>query len=312
MLAAIVLLAFSFISFAFLATKFAPLRGHPVLSAYWHWLAGVPTGRSLRRGLVGPIWSSLLPALGHTAALLSATLLIVGLVSVALAAIAATRPGSPVDISIRSGLYLAWGVPVFLLALLAQESVGALGSARGIGPFPLSGWPGSCPTGIGLNAGTLTPCPSAGTGAHYVLNVLTHVALPALVLAMSFVGLHGRYLRASLVVSLAAPYVTTARSKGVRERDVVLRHALRNSLITFVAALLADFGALLGATLVIDWIFQLNGIGKLYLRELNPNVPSIDAYAVEALLLVTGGLLIGFSLLSELAVVWLDPRARPR
>jgi peptide/nickel transport system permease protein len=190
--------------------------------------------------------------------------------------------------------------------------VSALGSARGLGPFPLAGWPGLCPTGIGLNAGTLNPCPVAAGGAGYALDVLRYVTLPALALAVGFVGLHGRYLRAALAGALSAPYVTTARAKGLPERTVLFRHALRNSLATFAAVLLADFGALLGATLVIDWVFQLNGLGMLYLRELNPNVPSIDPYAVEVLLLVTAGLLILFSVLSELAVVALDPRVRAR
>jgi ABC-type dipeptide/oligopeptide/nickel transport system permease component len=312
LLGAVVLVAFSFLSFVFFAAKFYPLKGKAVLPEYWRWLSGIPSGRSLTHGLAGPIWPKLLPALGHTFALLAVTFAIVVVASVTLACLAASVRGSALDGLVRVGLYLTWGIPVFLLALIVQQVVGAIGGARGIGPFPLGGWPGSCPTGIGLNAGTLSPCPPAGTGVGYALDVLRHVTLPALALSVGFVGLHGRYLRAALVGALAAPYVTTARAKGVSERSVLLRHALRNSLITFVAVLLADFGALLGATLVVDWVFQLNGLGMLYLRELNPNIPSIDPYAVEALLLVTAGLLIVFSVLSELSVVLLDPRVRAR
>lgn len=306
------LFVFSFLSFVFLATKFYPLKGKPALAEYWRWLSGIPSGQSLTRGLAGRIWPTLLPALGHTFALLAVTFAIVVVASVTLACLAASMRGSALDGAVRVGLYLTWGIPVFLIALLVQQVVGALGGARGIGPFPLAGWPGSCPTGIGLNAGTLSPCPGAGTGVGYAVDVLRYVTLPALALSIGFVGLHGRYLRAALTGALTAPYVTTARAKGVPERLVLLRHALRNSLVTFVAVLLADFGALLGATLVIDWVFQLNGLGMLYLRELNPNVPSIDPYAVEALLLVTAGLLVAFSILSELSVVLLDPRARAR
>jgi peptide/nickel transport system permease protein len=130
------------------------------------------------------------------------------------------------------------------------------------------------------------------------------------VLAAGFVGLHARYLRTSLVVALAAPYATTARAKGLSERNVVLRHALRNSLVTFAAAVLADFGAVFGAALAIDAIFRLNGLGTLFISTLNPNVPVLDAYQLQLLLLMTGVLLLASSLLSELAVVWLDPRAR--
>lgn len=314
LLALCVLVAFSFFSFVFFAARFYPLKGHPALPAYWHWLTGIPNG-SLREGFSpgdGPIWPPLLHALGHTFALLGVTFVLIVIASVGLACVAAATRGSALDIGVRVGLYLTWGIPVFLLALVVQQVVGAVGGARGLGPFPLAGWPGSCPTGIGLNAGTLNPCPAAAHGAGYAVDVLRHVTLPALGLAVSFVGLHGRYLRSALVTALSAPYVVTARAKGVPERSVVLRHALRNSLAIFVAALLADFGALLGATLVIDWIFQLGGLGMLYLRELDPNRGSIDPYAVEAMLLVTAVLLIVFSLLSELAVVLLDPRASAR
>jgi peptide/nickel transport system permease protein len=311
LLAVAVLFAFSFVSFVFFATGFYPLKGRPALPEYWRWLSGIPSG-NLAHGLTGPIWPELLPALGHTFALLAVTFAVVVVASISLACLAVSVRGSALDALVRVGLYLTWGIPVFLLALIVQQVVGALGSARGIGPFPLAGWPGFCPTGIGLNAGTLNPCPAAAGGAGYALDVLRHVTLPALALAVGFVGLHGRYLRAALAGALSAPYVTTARAKGLSERAVLFRHALRNSLSTFVAVLLADFGALLGATLVIDWVFQLNGLGMLYLRELNPNVPSIDPYAVEVLLLVTACLLIAFSVLSELAVVALDPRVRAR
>jgi ABC-type dipeptide/oligopeptide/nickel transport system permease component len=96
---------------------------------------------------------------------------------------------------------------------------------------------------------------------------------------------------------------------------VLLRHALRNSLSAFLAALTSDFGAHFGAALAIDWIFQLNGLGTLFIRELSINnlqgagIP-VDVYAVEALLLVTALLLLGASLVGEAAVAMLDPRAR--
>jgi peptide/nickel transport system permease protein len=168
---------------------------------------------------------------------------------------------------------------------------------------------------LGLNAGTFVPCPAAGTGVGYVVNVIRSVTLPALTLAAGFVGLHARYLRTSLSVALDAPYTTTARAKGLPERLVLLRHAMRNSLATFLGAMLADVGAIFGASLAIDWIFQLNGIGSLFIRELGINNISgnsifIDVYAVEALLLVTALILLVSSFLSEFVVFALDPRAR--
>lgn len=311
LLAALVLLAFSFVSFLLFASQFYPLRGHAILPAYWTWLRGLPSGRTLTHGLMGPIWPVLGRSVGHTAALLGLTLVFVVLGSLALACVAAVRRRRAVDTLLRVVSYLAWGVPAFLLGFIVQAIVNGLGSAHGLGPFPVAGWPGSCPAGIGLDAGTISPCPAAGTGLRYVLNVARYVTLPALTLSVGFIALHSRYLRSSLVAALDAPYTITARAKGLPERVVVFRHALRNSLVTFVSAVLADFGAIFSAALVVDWVFQLNGMGSLFFREIDPNAPVLDAYAAQALLLVSGLLLLTTSLLSELAVIWLDPRARP-
>jgi peptide/nickel transport system permease protein len=313
LLALVVLIAFSFVSFIFFAGRFEPLEEHPVLPQYWTWLRGIPSGRSLSRGsgvVFGErLWPTLLPSLAHTLVLLGLTFLLVFVFAVGFASTAAVTRGSVVDLLLRGGMYAAWGIPAFLLALIVQQVLNAIGGARGAGPFPIAGWPGTCPAGIGVDAGTISPCPAAGSGLDYVLNVLRYATLPALVLSVAFVGLHGRHLRSSLVLALGAPFTTTARAKGLPERTVVLRHALRASLATFVAALLADFGAIFSAALAVDWIFQLNGIGSLFIREINPNVPVLDAYAVQLLLLVTGVLLVGFSLLSDLVVPLLDPRA---
>jgi hypothetical protein len=195
LMSALLLLAFSFVSFCLFAAKFNPLRGHPVLPAYWLWLRGVPSGHSLSRGLFGPIWPTLLPSLGHTLVLLALTLALVVAFAAAIGTVAAARSGSVLDGLLRLFMYVAWGVPAFLLAFLVQEAINGLGTSHGLGPFPLAGWPGSCPTGFGLNAGVVTPCPAAGTGIQYVANVLRYLTLPALTLACGFVGLHARYLR---------------------------------------------------------------------------------------------------------------------
>lgn len=311
LLALLVLWAFTFLSFLLFASQFYPLRGHPILPAYWVWLSGLPSGRTLLHGLQGPIWPTLGRSVGHTAVLLAFTLVLVVFFSVALASLAVARRGGALDTTLRGLSYLCWGIPAFLLALIVQALVSGFGSAHGLGPFPVAGWPGSCPAGLGLDAGTISPCPIAGRGLRYALNVGRYVTLPALTLAVGFVALHSRYLRSSLAVALEAPYAITARAKGLPERTVVFRHALRNSLVTFVSALLADFGAIFSAALVVDWVFQLNGMGSLFFREINPSAPVLDAYAAQALLLVSGLLLLISSLLSELAVLWLDPRARP-
>jgi ABC-type dipeptide/oligopeptide/nickel transport system permease component len=310
-LAVLVLFVSSLASFWFFATNTDPLQGHPVLPEYWAWLKGIWTGRSTHSLLSNfPLWPMMLHALVHTCVLLVAALALVVVGSVALAVVAARRPGSAVDLLLRAASYLAWGIPAFLLALVVQLLAGDFGSAHGVGPFPIAGWPGSCPPGIGINAGTIS-CPPGGGGAHYVLNVLRYITLPAFTLALGFIGLHGRYLRSSLLDTLGAPYIVTARAKGLPERRVVFRHALRTSLVAFASALLADFGAIFGSALAVDWIFQLQGLGTVFIHEFPvTSYAPIDTYSVQLVLLLTASLVMISSFLGELLVLGLDPRLR--
>jgi peptide/nickel transport system permease protein len=323
-LALVVLFVFASATFFFLAAKTNPLAGHPLLPAYGRWLRGLVTGSSYHSlGYVAPtglhftppsLWPQLLPALGHTAVLLAIALLVVVCISLAVGCLAAARRGSALDAGLRIASYWAWAVPAFLVALVVQQLVTSVGGSKGIGPFPVAGWPGHCPAGVGINAGTISPCPAAGSGATYVANVFRYVTLPALALAVGFIGLHSRYLRAQLVATLRDTYITTARSKGLSERAVVVRHALRASLATFVSVLLADFGAVFGAALAVDWVFKLNGIGTLLILQFpSADHPApIDTYLLEILLIITAGFLLCSTLVSELAARWLDPRMRER
>ena len=318
LLTVVLLAAFSFVTFYFFADTLPPLKGHSPLHEYWLWVQGLASGRSFRsltnipyRSTAGAsLWPLVLPALAHTAVLLVSAMTLVVAASVVMAYAAARARGSALDLVLRGLAYLGWAVPAYLLGMLVQQGASALGSSRGLGPFPLAGWPGSCPAAIGLDAGQITPCPAAGSGATLVLHVLAHIALPAATLAAGLVGLHGRYLRSALLEQLDAPYIATARAKGLSERRVVLGHALRNALATFVGALFSDFGVVFGAALAVDWVFQLNGLGALLLREFPQGFGPADIYAIELILILTGGFVLVASLLADLVAAALDPRVR--
>jgi peptide/nickel transport system permease protein len=317
-----VLLAVSFGTFVFFATRFYPTcsgAGTPIrgsvsraAAAYFRWLKGVPTGGVTRDACGNDIGSQTWQSLGHTGALLGAAVLLVIVLSVVLGVVAAARAGSLLDLTLRGFSYLAWAVPPFLVALLLQSSLGWAGR-YGFRPFALEGWPGQCALlgGPSINTcGVGIGVPSAGSGIHFATSLLRHLALPAVALALAFVGLHSRYLRSSLLVALRAPYATTARAKGLPERSVLLRHALRNSLATFTSALLLDFGAIFGAALAIDYVFRLNGLGMLFLYEVQ--TANINPYAVQLLLALTAAMVVLASILSEISVAWFDPRTRLR
>jgi peptide/nickel transport system permease protein len=122
--------------------------------------------------------------------------------------------------------------------------------------------------------------------------------------------MHARYVRSSLLVALGTPYVTTARAKGLPERTVILRHALRTSVVTFASALLLDFGSIFGAAMAVDWVFGLGGIGSLFVQTIAGE--TLDPAAVQLILIITAGLVLLTSLLADLTVACLDPRVRLR
>ncbi len=319
-LGVLVLWVLSLVSFCALASQDVTLEGQPLLPEYWTWLKGVFTGRSVAlvrqptfsrlNPLSGP---TLLDALGHTAALLFLALVLVVVFGVGLALVATVWRGSIVDVVLRGLSYLAWGVPAFLLALLVQKLLFSFGNEYGWGPFPLAGWPGSCPPALGLDAGVLQGCPAAGSGLSYVGNVFRYLTLPAVTLAVGFIALQARYLRAALLETLDAPFVVTARAKGLSERAVVLRHALRVSLPTFVAVVLSDFGMIFGAALAVDWVFALNGLGTVFVSDFpgpQTQSPFAATYSVQTVVLIAATIVLVTSFLAEVVLAWLDPRMR--
>lgn len=299
-------------AFFFFTSKYWPAT--PLLHGYWVWLRGIPSGRSFTQGLLsGHLLSQIGAAFGRTLLLLLVTLVLVLVVSVPLGCLAAMKRGSPIDFVLRCVSYAVWAVPAFLLATIAQEGFGRVPGGWGVGWFPYIGWAGECPNGQGIDPHNFQ-CPSGGTGLNHVGLVLDHLALPAFALALGFIGLQARYLRSALLDTLDAPYITVARAKGLTERAIVLRHGVRNALVTFVPALVSDFGVIFGAALAVDFIFQLGGIGTYFINGLKLNIDAfvpVDTYAMEVVLLLGGGLMLTASILGEVALWWLDPRSRP-
>jgi peptide/nickel transport system permease protein len=301
------------LSFFYFASKFYPLRSQPTLHAYWAWLRGIPTGHSLTRGLLNP---HLLPmvgaAFGRTMALLALTLVIIVVIAIPVGCISAATRGSALDLGLRVGTYVAWAVPAFVVAIVFQQGFGRLPLGWGLGWFPGVGWAGSCPGGEGVDISTGV-CPAAGHGLTHVGNVIYHLTLPALALALGFIAINARYLRNSLLDTLDAPFITVARGKGLTERAVLMRHGLRNAFVAFVPALVSDIGLIFGGALVVDYVFKLGGMGTLFLALLpysQDGIVLVDTYALMVLFVFGAAVMITVATLGEAVVALLDPRVR--
>jgi peptide/nickel transport system permease protein len=301
------------LSFFYFASKFYPLAAGSTSHEYWQWLRGIATGRSLTHGLLTP---HLLPlvgaAFGKTMALLALTLVIVVVIAVPLACISAATRGSALDLGVRIGTYVVWAVPAFVMAILLQDGFGNVPFSWGLGWFPAYGWAGDCPGGVGVDLST-GQCPTVGHGLTHLGQIIYHLALPAFALALGFIAIDARYLRNSLLDSLDAPYITVARGKGLSERAVLVRHGLRNAFVAFVPALVSDIGLIFGGALVVDYVFQLGGMGTLFLALLPYSADGtilVDTYALMLLFMLSALVMITASTLGEAVVTLLDPRVR--
>lgn len=134
-----------------------------------------------------------------------------------------------------------------------------------------------------------------------------HLLFPWLTLAVLYAGIYARVLRSELVGALDEDYVRTARAKGISERRVLIKHALRCSLITFVSLFGLDFGALVGGyALLIEVVFGLPGIGKLTYDSLQ----NLDLPVIMATVLYAAFFVVVANALVDLVYAWLDPRVR--
>ncbi|MDZ5452358.1 ABC transporter permease [Labrys sp. ZIDIC5] len=133
------------------------------------------------------------------------------------------------------------------------------------------------------------------------------LVIPWITLAVLYIGIYGRVLRAAIIESLQEDYIRTARAKGLSETRILLRHALRTSLIAFITLFGLDFGALVGGSaLLTEVVFGLHGIGKLTYDALqNLDLPMIMATVMYASMFV-----VVANAVVDFVYILLDPRVR--
>jgi peptide/nickel transport system permease protein len=156
---------------------------------------------------------------------------------------------------------------------------------------------------FGLHLGRLFP---VGGYGHGFVGHLHSMFLPALTVALATSPILIRSLRAALLEVLESDYITTARSKGISDRRVLARHALRNAGISTVSVLGVNIGFLVGGTFVIEQVFAVPGVGQLMFNAIFQR----DFPVVQAATLVFAFLVVLVYLLTDIAHALLDPRVR--
>ncbi len=139
-----------------------------------------------------------------------------------------------------------------------------------------------------------------------ILDGFAHLVLPTIALAVVSIAAYTRYARSSLLEVMNQDYVRTARAKGLTERTVVVRHAMRNALIPIATIIAFDIGALIGGAVITETIFAWKGMGALFVDGLEAG----DVNLVMGFFVVTGVLAVIFNLIADLLYSALDPRIR--
>lgn len=147
---------------------------------------------------------------------------------------------------------------------------------------------------------TLRLLPSAGSGD------VAHLILPAVTLAVPFTALIARITRSSVAEVIAEPYIVTARSKGLNERTVLARHAVRNSVIPVVTIVSLHIGTLMGGAVIVEQVFAWEGVGSLLVNA----VGNRDYAIVQGATVLFAVVVVTMNLVADILNARLDPRIR--
>ncbi|MGB3864114.1 MAG: ABC transporter permease [Xanthobacteraceae bacterium] len=215
-----------------------------------------------------------------TIAIALATIILTVIVAVPLGVVAAWKHGTWIDRFVMALSVIGFSVPVFVIGYVLIQIFaidlrwlpvqGYRSFTRGLGPF------------------------------------FERITLPTLTLSFIYIALIARMTRAAMLDVLDEDYIRTARAKGIAERGVLLRHALRNAAVPVITVIGTGFALLISGVVVTETVFNLPGIGRLTVDA----VLARDYPVIQAMILLTSGIYVGVNLLIDLSYSLLDPRIR--
>lgn len=218
--------------------------------------------------------------IGPTLALAATTIVLAILVAVPMGVLAAWLHGGWADRLVMGFSVAGFSIPVFVLGYLLIYVF-----AIELGWFPVQGY----------------KPPSAG-----ILPFLHQLALPSITLAVVYVAYIARITRASMLEVLGEDYVRTARAKGLPERTVLTRHALRNAAVPIVTVIGIGIALLIGGVVVTESVYNIPGLGRLTVDA----VLGRDYPTIQGVILVFSGMYVVINLLIDVSYTLLDPRIR--
>jgi peptide/nickel transport system permease protein len=253
----------------------------PYYVQYWRWASGLLVG-NLGWSLImdRPVAPIVAEAFLNSAILAAIAFVLIAVFGILLGVTAAVRENRPVDYVISLFSYVGISVPEFFWGIVA-----VIVFARYLNWLPSGG------------AGDL----SQGLRAW-----ASHLVLPALTLTLALLAHVSRLTRSSMLETLRSQYVRQARAKGVPERVVIRRHALRNALLPTITVLAIDVGWLIGNIVVVEAVFSYPGIGRLLLFAIERH----DLPLIQASILLIAAVYCVANLVADLLYAYFNPKIR--
>ncbi|MGZ4739281.1 MAG: ABC transporter permease [Ilumatobacteraceae bacterium] len=233
-----------------------------------------------------PVMSEILDRLPNTLLLVGISTLLTIAIGVWIGIRAGWQRGSRFD-RISTPLSMAlYDTPEFFLGMLLLAFLGAK-----LGWFPTGG----------------VSDPSAHyTGFSVVVDRARHLVLPVATLTLGYLGSYSLIMRTSMLDTLREDYLTTARAKGLRDRDVMRRHAVPNALLPSVSLIAIGFGFIIGGAITTETVFSYPGLGLATYQAIG----NTDLPMMQALFMFSSVAVIVFNIFADVVLTFLDPRIR--
>ncbi len=252
----------------------------PIYIQYFKWLGAALTGDfGLSFSTSRPVADMITERLPATLELMLTAFVFAALIAIPLGIFSAIRQYSLLDYLGTGFSFLGIAMPVFWFGLILQ-----LVFSVKLGWLPTSG--------------------RETVGDASFLDQVKHLILPGFVLSLLYIAGWSRYMRSSLLAVIRKEYMLTARSKGLKERDIIWVHGIKNALIPVISVMALDLAGLFSGAVITETVFAWPGIGRLFIQS----TFSRDYPLMMGILMMGSFMVVIFNLIADLVYAWLDPR----
>lgn len=258
----------------------------PLYIQYFNWIAGFPRGDfGYSFEWSSPVWPLISSTLGYTLLLGGVSLVFMFGMAIPIGIYSATHQHSFGDNLLTGITFIGLSIPGFLLALIYLFVAGV------VLRIPVGGLYSPAYAEAPMSLGKL-------------LDYLNHLWPPALILALGGAAQLVRIMRSNMLDVLSQQYITTARAKGLKERTVINKYAVRPALNPLVSVLAMEIPKIINASILVGVVLSVPTTGPLFLRSLL----SQDIYLAGTFLMLMAAMLLIANLLADVALAWIDPR----